>query len=93
MSRALVHRIIAGALTVVLLSLPATAEACTVCMGDVNSKTAGAMNAAIFLMIGFIGSMLASLAIFAVYLARRAAAPAPPYADLNSSGPDADPIS
>jgi hypothetical protein len=41
-------------------------------MGDPNSKTAGAINAAIFLMLGFLALMLGSLVAFAFYLSRRA---------------------
>lgn len=66
----------------VLAHLPATASACTACMGDVNSKIAPAMNAAIFLMLGFIGFMLASAAGFAFYLVKRANAPVPPHAEF-----------
>lgn len=73
------------AFVVFLLVLPTAAHACSACMGDVNSKSAGAINAAIFLMIGVIGSMLASLGGFAFYLSRRAAAPAPPHAEFGES--------
>lgn len=65
-----------------LANWPATAAACTVCMGDVNSKTAPAINAAIFLMLGCIGFMLASLAGFAFYLMKRASSPLPPHAEF-----------
>lgn len=65
-----------------LLVAPQASQACTVCMGDPSSKTAGAINAAIFVMIGCIFAMLASLGAFAFYLARRAAAPMPPHAVL-----------
>ena len=41
-------------------------------MGDLNSKTAGAINDAIFLMLGCIGLVLGSLAGFAIYLMKRA---------------------
>lgn len=65
-----------------LTHLPATASACTACMGDANSKIGPAMNAAIFLMLGCIGSMLAALAAFAFYLLKRAGSPLPPHAEL-----------
>lgn len=65
--------------SVVLAQLPATASACSVCMGDPNSKTAGAANGAIFLMLGFIGAMLAGVGAFAFNLMRRAGAPVPPH--------------
>jgi hypothetical protein len=56
----------------VLVNFPAVANACTACMGDPSSKSAGAINAAIFLMLGFIALMLASFGAFAWYLSRRA---------------------
>jgi hypothetical protein len=70
--------------TAALVQLPSSAHACSVCMGDVNSKTAPAINAAIFLMLGFIGSMLAIAAGFGIYLMKRADAPLPPHAGLPS---------
>jgi hypothetical protein len=63
-----------GLIAVVLAHLPSAASACTACMGDPNSKTAGAINAAIFLMLGFIAVMLGSFVAFACYLSRRATA-------------------
>jgi hypothetical protein len=77
LSRALLAMGAAG-----LVHLPATAGACAACMGDVNSKTAPAINDAIFLMLGCIGFMLASLAGFAIYLMKRSNAPLPPHAEL-----------
>jgi hypothetical protein len=59
-------------LAALLLHLPVAANACTVCMGDPNSKSAGAINAAIFLMLGFVALMLGSFSAFAWYLSRRA---------------------
>lgn len=64
------------------LSLPTTASACSVCMGDPSSKMAGAMNGAIFLLIGFITLVLGSIGVFMFVLARRANAPVPPHAEL-----------
>lgn len=93
MNRILAQRMLAVVLGGVTLSLPSTAHACAACMGDVNSKTAGAMNGAIFLMIGFIGTMLASFGAFAFYLSRRAGASAPPYTESDPSNCDADDLS
>ena len=75
-------RLLAVIVAALLLHLPATASACTVCMGDVNSKTAPAINAAIFLMLGCIGAMLAAAAAFGFYLMKRANAPLPPHAEF-----------
>ena len=80
------HSTLTRALVVIfsaaLTHLPATARACTACMGDVNSKTAPAINGAIFLMLGCIGFMLACAASFAFYLMKRANSPLPPHAEL-----------
>ncbi len=81
-------RVPAAFLSIALFSLPSAAQACTVCMGDVNSKSAGAINAAMFLMIGVIGTMLASFGVFAFYLSRRAAGPVPPHAEFGQSMSD-----
>jgi hypothetical protein len=68
-----------------LASLPSAAEACAVCMGDPASKTAGALNNAIFLMLGFIGLMLACVGAFIFNLMQRAKAPVPPHQELAKS--------
>ena len=93
MNRRRLHCTLAGIVIAMVLGLPATVQACSACMGDVNSKTAGAINAAMFLMIGFVGMMMASLGGFAFYLSRRADAPAPPYAELDPSNTDPDDLS
>lgn len=61
-------------LAVALAQFPAAAGACTACMGDPNSKSAGAINAAIFFMLGVLALMLGSFVAFAWYLSRRASA-------------------
>lgn len=71
-----------------LACMPAAALACTACMGDANTKTAGAMNAAIFLLLGFIGGVLGLLAAFGISLMRRAASPLPPHAEFSQSDSD-----
>lgn len=73
-------------ITAVLSLLPEAASACTVCMGDPNSNVAGAMNGAIFLMLGFIGGVLALLGAFAFYLVKRANSPLPPHAEFAGLG-------
>ena len=85
MKKLVAPRLITAVLAVVCLCIPATADACTACMGDPASKTAGAMNAAIFLMIGCVGLMLSSLGGFAFYLIKRGGAPLPPHAELDDS--------
>lgn len=56
--------------------------ACTVCMGASDSPIAPAMNAAIFTMLGLIGSVLAGVASFAFYLNKKSKAPMPPHEEL-----------
>ena len=80
------------ALSTALVCAPAAARACSVCMGDKNSNFAGAANAAIFLMIGAIGSMLGAMTAFGFYLYKRASAPIPPHIQLveEMSGEEGD---
>lgn len=77
-------RLLALVLTAVLFQLPATAAACSTCMGDVNSKSAGAMNAAIFVMLGCIGGVLGLLVVFGLTLMKRASAPLPPHSEFST---------
>jgi hypothetical protein len=62
--------------------------ACAVCMGASDSPVAPAINAAVFLLLGFIGTTLTGVGGFAFYLARRARQPHPPheeFLDLNNA--------
>jgi hypothetical protein len=77
MTRSSLTRISAGALGLALTQLPSTASACAACMGNPNSKTAGAINDAIFLLLGCVLGVLGLLAAFAIYLKRRADAMSP----------------
>ena len=72
--------------------LPTTASACSVCMGDPNSKAAGAINGALFLMLGFVGFILSALAAFAWVLMKRAGNPVAPHAEIAAmmSAPDTE---
>ncbi len=69
-------------LVAVLIHVPTAAQACTVCMGDPASKSAGAMNGAIFLMLGFVAFMLAGVGAFIFHLFRQGQSPLPPHAEL-----------
>jgi hypothetical protein len=73
-----------------LSALPQAALACSVCMGDPNSNTAKAANAAIFLMLGVLGGMFALLGAFAFSLYRRAQSPTPPHAEFGDDKTFAD---
>lgn len=61
-----------AALAFLLAHIPTAAQACTACMGDPSSKTAGAINAAIFLMLGVLALMLGSFVAFGFYLVKHA---------------------
>ncbi len=64
------------------VNAPVTVHACAVCMGGPDSPEGGAMNAAIFLMLGCIGGVLAMLSAFAIYLYRRSQTPIPAHVQL-----------
>jgi|GEM_PF-312182 len=76
------QRLLGTALVLAVAALPTTASACSACMGDPNTKTAGAINGAIYIMLGFVAMMLSSLGAFAFYLFRRAQMPVPPHVEL-----------
>lgn len=63
------------------------AQACSVCMGDPNSRFADATNAAMFLLLGFLAVVLGLLSAFGFYLYRRSTAPTPPHLDFTSPSP------
>jgi hypothetical protein len=69
-----------------ILGAAGSANACTVCMGDPGSREAGAMNAAIFLMLAFIGGVLGLAVAFGVYLHRKSVAPLEPHVAFVSGG-------
>ena len=71
MTRSAITRLFALALGVALAQMPATASACAACMGDPNSKSAGAINAAIFVLLGCIGGVLGLLVAFGISLNKR----------------------
>jgi hypothetical protein len=77
MTRSSLPRLAAVAFGTVLTQLPSTASACAACMGNPNSKTAGAINDAIFVLLACVGLVLGSLAAFAFYLMKRSEAPRP----------------
>ncbi|MEW6306379.1 MAG: hypothetical protein AB1705_23180 [Verrucomicrobiota bacterium] len=56
-----------------LATLPGTAEACSVCYGKSDSAMAQGLNWGIFVLLGVVSTVLAGIASFFVFLARRAA--------------------
>jgi ABC-type transport system involved in multi-copper enzyme maturation permease subunit len=75
-------RMIAAFAAVALAQLPSTAMACSACMGDPNSRSAGAINGAIYIMLGFVSLILGSVGAFAFTLYRRSQTPLPPHVEL-----------
>ena len=63
---------------VLLVLWPTAASACSACLGNPNSKVAGAINGAIFLMLGFVALMLGGIAAFILTLRKRAQSPTSP---------------
>ncbi len=66
-------RILATVLTVGLLGLPASLQACSACFGKSDSPMAQGMNMGIFTLLLFILSVLIGIAVFFAYIIRRAA--------------------
>ena len=63
---------------VALVQAPVAAHACGVCMGQSNnSNFAGAMNGAIFVMLGFLAAMLLGISAVGYSLYRRSQNPSP----------------
>ena len=77
--RTQLSRFFAAAICVTAMLSPQPLLACAVCMGSADSPVAPAINAAIFLLMGFVGSMLAGVAAFGFYLFRRSKMPHPPH--------------
>ena len=92
MTRTACTRLFALATVAALAALPSTAAACAACMGNPNSKSAGAINNAVFLLLGFLAVALGMVVAFAITLMRRAAAPRPPHDEFShhDSEPGAD---
>jgi hypothetical protein len=88
MKRRALSRLLALILATALAYFPSAAAACTACMGDASSKHAGAMNAAIFLLLGCIGGVLGLLVAFGISLMKRAAAPLPPASEFTQNDSD-----
>jgi hypothetical protein len=63
---------IAGLLVAGTLGVPGDAFACAVCLGNTQSSLRDGMNAGILALLGIAGFMIASFAIFFIYLWRKA---------------------
>lgn len=61
------------AIALILVSLPSRVLACATCYGASDSPLAQGMNWGIITLLGFIGSMLAAIVVFFIYIIRRAA--------------------
>ncbi len=73
------NRLLSFLFSIALFAAPKSVLACAVCMSGVDSSVRPAINGAIFVMLGFIGSMLAGVGGFAFYLFRRSRLPHPPH--------------
>jgi hypothetical protein len=71
-----------AAVVVAFVLQPKVAFACTVCMGDSNSRFAEAANGAIFLMLGLLACVLGLLSAFGIYLYKMSSQPIPPHAEF-----------
>jgi hypothetical protein len=69
------HRLAPALVAALAVCASDVSRACAVCMGAPDSKVAPAMNAAIFLMLGVIGTVLGSVGGFVLYLRKRAKSP------------------
>lgn len=77
-----IRQSIIAAVALCAVASPRAASACAVCMGASDSPIASAINGAIFLMLGFVGLMMAGVLGFMFYLSRRANHPSPPHEEL-----------
>ena len=64
-----IHPLIAA---VFIALAPRAALACPVCFGQNDSPLAGAINAGVIVMLGFVVAVLGAFGAFIVYLSRRA---------------------
>ena len=67
------HRLAAGCFAACLVWLPQPLLACAACFGKSDDSLARGMNMGIFALLFVIVSVLAGLASFAIFLARRSA--------------------
>ena len=76
-------RAICLAIAVAMVQVPTVVHACGVCMGQTDgSKVGEAMNGAMFIMLGFIGAMLAGISAVGYSIVRRSQNPLPPHVQL-----------
>ena len=64
-----------------IILFPATVSACATCFGKSDSKLAHGMNMGILSLLVVVGCVLAGIAAFFIYLARRSAATSTALAD------------
>jgi hypothetical protein len=70
-------------LALALTAMPVAARACDACMGAKDPTIRGAVNGAIFFMLGMIGMMATGVGFFMRYLVKRAKMPLPPHAEFS----------
>jgi hypothetical protein len=64
---------------------PRESLACAVCMGDPNSKVAGASNGMMMFLLATLAGVFCLLGAFAYHLFRMSRAPMPPHAELGGA--------
>ena len=72
MSRTTKILALGSAASISLILLPTPAFACPVCYGAIEGPAADAMNLAILALLGVTGLVLGGVAVFCVYLTKRA---------------------
>jgi hypothetical protein len=95
MKRSMMIMRAAGVMAAIALTVyPSAAKACAVCMSGADSHNGDAINGAIFLMLGFLGTIFACIGGVVYSFIRRARAPLPPHAQFTDSLPPVhDPLS
>jgi hypothetical protein len=75
--------LIAAAVATVLL--PQDLFACAACMGDPNTKMAGASNGMMFFLLTILAGVFGLIGAFAYHISRLAKAPTPPHVELGDT--------
>ncbi len=72
MARLSLNRTLGPVSGAVLLLLPAAVQACSVCFGQADDATVGSIKIAMFMLLGFTGTVLSGVAAFMLRLRRLA---------------------
>ena len=75
----------AGKTLLLLLALPASAQACAVCMGSDNRQLAEASNSVVWSLLSLVGFIFIATGSTVFFLWRKANTPIPPHIQLIDS--------